>query len=108
MNGVAKFTVDPGNSLLLSLVSFKFPNLLSFLPQIYVDRRVREFNEGTYEWSIPPAWPWRQEDLLCGEYPEGEDLTEANFDFWWERTIAGDASRCTTCDFSPLFAPRKR
>jgi hypothetical protein len=97
-NGAFEFTVHEGYTLTLSLVAFKFPNLIDWLPQTFVRRHVETFPAGHYERSIEPAWPWRQEDLVCGEYPEGQDLTVENFDYWHERTIAGDASRCETCN----------
>lgn len=95
-NGLAKFTVAPGHLLTISLVSYKLDGV-HFLPQQFQARLVADYGEGYHEAFIQPAWPNRQEDVVCNEYPEGEDLTESNFDYWASQTIAGDGSQCSWC-----------
>jgi hypothetical protein len=87
-NGVVNFTVNVG-PVELSLVAFKW-NGVTFLPQAFVRGEIRTFMPGNHTWAIQPEYPFRQEDLFCGRYPFGEALTDANFDYWAKRTIAGD------------------
>jgi hypothetical protein len=63
---------------------------VTFLPQAFVRGEIRTFTPGNHTWAIQPEYPFRQEDLFCGRYPFGEALTDANFDYWAKRTIAGD------------------
>jgi hypothetical protein len=87
-NGVVSFTVNVG-PVELSLVAFAW-NGVTFLPQRFVRGELRTFMPGNHTWAIQPEGPFRQEDLFCGKYPFGEPLTDANFDYWARRTIAGD------------------
>jgi len=89
-NGVATFTITAAN-ITVSLVGYERDGI-NFLPQKFIERKVGTFDPGTYTLSVTPKWPHRQEDLYCGEYPEGEDLTEANVAYWDARVIAHDES----------------
>jgi hypothetical protein len=85
LRGVANFTVHVG-PVELSIVAFRF-NGSTFLPQFWDAQETKVWPVGTHAWSIPARY---QEDLFCGAYPRGVDLTTANIDYWHARKIAGD------------------
>lgn len=94
-NGNFDFTVLKGAHV-LSLVSYILDGVHVY-PQKFHERKVQVFSPGHYTWYIEPQWRNRQEDLYCGEYPEGLDLTDDNATYWESKTIAGDASQCEWC-----------
>ena len=91
LNGVASFTIGAGQVAMISLVSYERDGI-NFLPQRFVGRSFGTFTAGSYTLKVPIVWPHRQEDLYCGEYPDGEDLTETNFDYWTARILGHDES----------------
>lgn len=95
-NGNFYFEVLPGHTHVLSLVSFILDGVHVY-PQKFHERKVETYPAGVYRRYIEPQWRNRQEDIVCTEYPEGQDLTADIAAYWESQTIDGDASQCEWC-----------